>query len=661
MESWSVAQNTGLLEPLPKVDWFSKTTLTEPETKPKDTYDESPKKPLALKYKILIGVLVSAIVIVGVVLLVYFLVIRKNDNGNGSQYGSITILDTTKNSSISTTTNATIDFQPGDVLQLTYIASSIGFSNRVVWTVSFDGGKTFPTQISDPSLGNTVKWTIPESTFTQSAVFRVANHDDTSQFVDTSNSTITIDPPFSLVKGPGVIKSGDAVIVGRNVTCTVNTDGAINGIASVIVESSLDPKFSSVSAQTLVSSTLVGDVLTVVWQPVQVESSAYYRIKTNTLVQNGYPYELTAPSTYTIDMKDAVSCSQIAPTSDFTICQVAVIENATGRTNNFDSGSPVTIDFAYVNTFPGSATISYSVDGAAYVVLTPTSGPNVASGIVTYQAVLPTIITNNFVVKVVSGSSTCLSPTYSIDASFLIGSVSSPLNIYPTGTKGVNVTTNVTMSVPSEVPTSWSIGFENTSKQQVFFPVVSSTTPNPQTGAVTLTWVLTWDNLGFTQAGEQHVYPLLFKAVFAYGSVIQSVPSVTFISSNPVISHGQITQNGLALCESDGTNSFSFTSTCTKTWYWKYTLSPSGTACIWSADSPSQTDTCWGLGGNYGIQPTTADDTKFSVYPETTGSCSFDILIPRAFPVATVTVNNDSILTAFAPTRDVYQWQACPV
>lgn len=669
MEPWSIERNTGVLEPLPRDYMLSDHNILKP---PVDQYvntkdiriptilepEEAVKPGLSLWAKVLIGVSVTMAVILAIVLLVYFLVL-KPDSTPSSKFGSIRIRDMVTNASISTTSpNSTVNFQPGDKLQLTYTPSSQGFSNRAVWTVSLDG---VTSSISDPSFGNVVQWTVPANTFTQSAIFRVADELNLNDFVDTSNVTITIDPAFVLVKGPGLTKANDAVIVGKTVTSTVTTDLSLTNIANVFVQTSRDNNFSSYTSETIVSTTTNSSNSSIIvqWIPTAAITNVYYRVITSKLVSNGYPYELSSISNYQININAATSCVNVSPTTSFTVCNLAVIETSTGRTNNFDSGAAVTLEFAYLNTFPGTATWSYSIDGGAFTNWTTTSGPDTStSGLVVYTAVLPTIITTNFVVKVVSGSSSSTSPPFTVDASFLIGNVNSPVLVYPTNR---NIVTIMTLSVPSEIPSSWQVGFGTGNFQEASF------TSPPIDGKVTVQWSFTWNDMGFTQSSQQKVFPLLFKAVFSTGSVVQSIPNMTFESAQVVVPHAQFHPfyaPNTNMCEATTFLGFEFQdpTICAQTWYWSQIgSSTTGTVCQYTQNySPNPNDICLG-----GIIP----DSSGTILPGGPQSTTYTIQKAAGtngctLTLPTATIYGDSVLlgdTTKQKPSETYFWAASPV
>lgn len=481
---------------------MTETTGTPPtqEQSPAPTAAEASTAKPGLSLAAKIGIAVGVVLAVGILvaLLVYFLRSSSSNNGT-SKFGSISIKDT------STNVGGT-NFAPGDNLQLQYSASTSGFSNRCVWTLSTDNGKTFPNSITDPTFGNTVQYTIPATIFTQTAVFKVADEKNPDDFV--LSDVCTIDPNMTLLSGPGVTRSNDTIHVGVSVVSVVNIDTSLKGLSTTswVVKLTEDPNFKTgITNASLQSVSLGENKVTLTWTTSTEMKAAYYRVETTGLVGAGYPYELSATSPNPVAVVDSLTCKGITPPADpsqFYICAY-IITDASGTSGTLVPADVVTLSFSFVNAFPGSSAFSftYSLDGGTAVPWTVTFA-SVLNGIATYTGQLPDQTATTFSSTVSGGSSQATTPNYAIQPGFTILNLSPPvlIPVYPAFVQ-IYQTTQMQMNPAANLTASqWQVGYadDTTGKNLKLFPIHSVT----YSGSIaTIMWNLTWDD-GFPHPAQ---------------------------------------------------------------------------------------------------------------------------------------------------------------
>jgi len=524
------------LEPLPPV--HSAPLTLEPAVVPVSPPKAS-KLTVGAKVGIAVGVVAVVAIVLGVVL--YWLLHHSKSQGGGSggggsgtnKFGTLTVTDP---SSQTQSTN----FLPGDQLNLKYTAGATKFTGQSVWTFSSDGGQTFPVKIAGPTSANAVTWTLPLTTFTQKAVFKVADASNTNDFVVTT-TPITVDPGLTLVKGPGVVHAGDSVVVGQPVTVTVATDTGLTGLtsASYRVQLSADPKFQAgVTTATLQQVTLdtTAQRVTLIWTVSAAALQQWYRVSTTTLVASGYPYELAGTSNFTITAEKAPSCDSHTAVEAFELCQMTMIETATGKSANFLTGSAVTLLVAYSGTYPGTSTFTYTGNTPWTVTLQSQTSTQL-----TFSATLPEILTSDFVVTMQAGGQTLTSPTYAIvaDLTIQLPSGANTFIIPESCSSQYTVTTALTVEPASLAGNTWQVGWSAVDGQTVhWFPVVSASSSG---SAVSVVWCLTWSQFNQSSATGNQSGLLWFRVQDSGSSwVQQSTPTVTFDLTRPTPTYTSI-------------------------------------------------------------------------------------------------------------------------
>jgi hypothetical protein len=381
-----------------------------------------------------------------------------------------------------------------------------------------------------------VWWTIPDDIFTNSAVFTVHDADVPSHFVNTSNIKISIDPPFKLTKGPGTTRDGDGIYVNTNVKCTIQTDTALltaqpSGWEVTISKDRLN--FTNATIASVVSVVLV-DIsnVTVTWTATTPMTDVYYRIRTTSLVPKGYPYELSTISKDFIEILDEISCDGIIPSppTEFVLCDLSVRETDTGRTNNFERSAIVTLTFAYLNTFSGTSTWTYRVNNGTNVNW-PVTGPDTSrSGFVSYQAVIPNVATDNFVVTVNSGTQTKSTPPLTVEPTIQFQVIPYNVPIYETSSYGGFTMEFYMIPVEGGIPpASWTVAFTKADGTTTYATIRYE---QEAYCICRMFWQFLWRDLGFTQTGQNLVGTMTYTATFTNNyQQTTTVPHVTLTAA----------------------------------------------------------------------------------------------------------------------------------
>lgn len=483
---------------------------------------------LALGVPVKIGIAVGVVVLVSalVAFLLYWFVFRHTTlpNHGADNFGTIAISDASSQAQAP-------QFATGDTLQLKYTPSVTGFSGRSVWSLSTDGGQSFPFQISNPSLGNAVQWTIPNSVFTQQAVFKVADAAAPNDYVTTSTvHPYTIEPTFALLTGPGVTQAGDSIFQDTAVTSVVAADTALLGLTEggFLVQITTDPQFQSgVTTANLLSTHIDTDQqrITLVWSASDFVLNVYYRIVTTTLVNQGYPYELSAVAPQSISVIPNASCGSSPGTTDFTLCQLTLAEADTGRTNALTPGSAVKLYLAYHNTYPGTFVLSYTVNGGASQPWAATQLSASSADPVVFLATLPTLTTSQFQATIAVGGATLPSNVVALVSNFKLNVTAGTTFVALDRCNSISYAlTTCTMSPPDYQPATWSVGFANPDGSNVNLYPDAVLSVSYHAGVATLKWCLNWNQLFFNSAAGQVNRRLVVSA--DHGAAQQSVPVV---------------------------------------------------------------------------------------------------------------------------------------
>jgi len=248
-----------------------------------------------------------------------------------------------------------------------------------------------------------------------------------TEFVTTD--FFSVEPLFGITKGAGT-EANDKVYTGSRhpVVITLQLDTSLPDLDTLkdwsVVTSTDKTKFPTDSGETVTAITLnkTQGTAELTWFANTPQNNVYYQVKTTSLPLTQYPRQLSAVSTFPIDI---VSATPSGPTpcggtpSTFKMCSVIMVDSQ-GKSNNFKAGETVTLEFQHDATFSGTATWTYSVSGGSTVLITTTAGPTTpAAGVVAYTWTIPdSFFANAFVVTVTSEGESAISPTYSVTSSF---------------------------------------------------------------------------------------------------------------------------------------------------------------------------------------------------------------------------------------------------
>lgn len=521
-----------MTSPLDSLDWTDIEALNQPLPPPPPSPTKkaglSPQRtaPLSLSAKVAIAVSVVLVFSALAGFLIYWFVFHhRTTNTPGGQgtnkFGTLSVTDT------STRTQPGI-FAPGDTLEITYTPSSLGFSHRAVFTVSFDGGKTFPTTLSDPSFANAVQWVIPETVFTAEAVFQVHDAVTPADYINTT-PLIVIQPPFVLTTGPGLSRAGDIVYVNQPVVCTLSIDTDTPGLTATgfVVQLSADPSFKTGVTSAVLQTSVINPAqqqATLTWVVAQPLNQAYYRVSTTGLVAAQQPYELSATSPRTIQIAVNDSCEDKADDgSSFVLCQLTMTSSSTGVGGNFTPNSGVTLYLAYRHTYPGSTAFTYSVAGGPAQPWTVTFSRQTDTLLI-FVATLPDLVTTAFTVTAVSGHQTQTSDPYAlVPALALQIPALTSFSVTQYHSSITNFSATVVMDPPTYRPTTWQMGYQQANGSgTVLWPASNVTSVSYAGGVASLVWVMDWADFGASGPVGQLTRRLVVAA--DQGAVENSVP-----------------------------------------------------------------------------------------------------------------------------------------
>lgn len=340
---------------------------------------ENNEKKISSTSKILI---ISGIVlIVGVIIfiIVYFTVISKRNEGK-NKFGNIQLFN--KNTGVSST-----KFTNGDTLTIRYEHVENMFQGNVQWLLSTDNGVTYNNIIPTvESSSNTVTYTIPDLIFSDGCIIKLLDVDNPKDYV--LSNIFSVEPTFTFLSGVGVMNEGDHIFVNQQTNVYLILDSSLsilNRVTSWELKTSIDKDDwdSSVITQTInqVDTSAYPDVK-ITWSSTTSQNNVFYKISTTSLVLQGYPYELSIISPYSINIFDSnpdpspnptivptITPSitpSIGPNTDFKIFEVDV--NHTNNTNSEDAfyvGEDVIVSFVYTGSYDPKKNVttgSYSID-----------------------------------------------------------------------------------------------------------------------------------------------------------------------------------------------------------------------------------------------------------------------------------------------------------
>jgi hypothetical protein len=555
---------------------------------------------LTKKTKIIIAVVVVIVVAVVVFVVIYFTVIKKNNQNLGpNKFGSVQVQDQTTH-----VTGA--KYQPGDTILLKYAPTPEGFSGNAVWSFSVDRGITFPVTIPGDGSGNSASFVVPGNVFSQECVFKVADKDNTEDFV--TSEPVPIIPGLIITKGAGV-EANDTLYQDRQTSTTLEMDIGLLGINNESdweVKTSTDAKnFSNSVPNQVVSINLETSELS--WIPSQVQNKVYYQISTTNLKANNYPAELSVVSQFPIDIKDA---KPVCPGGgdDFQICNV-IMTSTTNKSNNFTPGETVKLEFNFIGAFDGLATWSYNL-GDGDVNIHPTAGPGIEGDSVTYTwTITPdTIFTTDFVLTVTSGAVTKTTENYTVQPSFTWTSPSAgdAVTVFASGASFEYITT--TMDFTSDAATGftkWTVGTSRADGSNlVFHENRIYRVSNVNASQTVIIWYLAGSDLPIN-VGQEEDLILYFKAENSAGNMVlikKTTGTVKFMGKNfnPVYSPQKM---GSSACTVGVDSSGFLISDCTTTTPLNWFMIPDGTirfgqhqgkSCVFDPTNPNNTTPlCW--------------------------------------------------------------------
>jgi hypothetical protein len=407
-----------------------------------------------------------------------------------------------------------------------------------------DRGITFPVTIPGTGTGNSSSFVVPSNVFSQECVFKVADKDNTEDFV--TSEPVPIIPGLSITKGAGV-EANDIVYQHKPVAIVLDLDAGLLGVNSVQdwqVRTSTDPKnFNNATVNQVTGIDLLSGTLT--WIPAQRDVKVYYQVSTLNLKTNNYPFELSVVSEFPIDIETATP--DCPGGTGFDICNVIMFITAPGKSNNFVPGDEVTLQFNYVGTFDGQANWTYNT-GDGNVIITPISGPGTKeAGTVTYTWIITpnSIFTDTFVLSVLSSSVSKSSRAYTVKPSFTWTSPKGgdTLTVFPHGTTTHNfytTTMNFTSDEASEF-TSWTPGVvKSDGTESMFFDNRIYRVDHVSHSQTVVIWFLDAVDLSLVP-GKKVEFLVQFKAENADKSRIlikktADTVQITGVNFNPVMS-----------------------------------------------------------------------------------------------------------------------------
>lgn len=427
------------------------------------------KKPMTLGTKI--GIVFAVLIGVGAIVfaIIYVTVIRKKAGGDGpNKFGAVQVTDQT--------TKVAGPYHPGDTVLLKYQTTPAGFSGRAVWSMSVDAGKTFPIHIPNPGFSNSTTFVIPQNVFTDHARFKVADHDNTEDYVTTFDLKIT--PLFSMVSGPGVKEAGDSIFIGVPVKVKLDLDTAILDINSptdwLVETSGSATNFNDAKVQQVASIDISTSILT--WVAVEKQTDVYYRISTTSLKAHNYPAELSVVSPFTVNISElSPTCGKVGQET-FEICQVEMVEKNTGKAGNFIPGTNVQLLFTFVGTFNGITLWTYTDGSGKDITITDNlQGPGMEGQTIIYEWIIPdTLYAPVFRLTASSATSQKTSPNYRIAPTFSFNAPVQGATVYsfPKGSYSQNVIISTVKMDPGVAgfDTKWSIGAAKAGVTPTFYP-----------------------------------------------------------------------------------------------------------------------------------------------------------------------------------------------
>ena len=472
-------------------------------------YDK-PNEKLA-KGKI-IGIALGVIVfLVGIVMLVlYFTVWKKDSNLGKNKFGEILVRDSTS--------HVNTEINTGDTLLLTYNPTSIGFGGEASWLYSLDDGSTYHKIVSSVK-SNSTKFVVPSTAYTTRALFKVEDTNNTSDYVTTK--LITIHPEFELVGGPGVKDSGDIIYVGEPTTSTL----LISPTLTPFLKSATDFEIETSPDNKIWTKCIITSFDTakqsLLWTPKNIENVAFIKISTTSLVAEGKPFEVFVKSRKVTISKPKADCTN---TGVIGICDCYMVDS-NGKSNNFIPGESVQVRYTYAGTV-SSATWEYISEGLT-VAFTPVQITPVGSTEVAYTYTLPTsLFSQDFVIKVTSGTTSAVSKSYIVEPSF---TWSSPKGgdtyvVFPDKVPSLHIMNTVVTMEGSDITTwiDWEVGvIKKGSTTPTFFNVVISPI---NTTSISFSWSLSQKDLNIT-TGNNLSSDLYFKCVRNGQTVIHTSDS----------------------------------------------------------------------------------------------------------------------------------------
>lgn len=250
---------------------------------------ETEKKKKIAKW-VTIAALITAVVAVSAYFLIDYLL--NKDSSTVNEFDVIKIIDKSKNS-ITTLSGL---LEAGTKVEINWNGTHKG---KTIYSFSENQGKTF-TKIGENTDQKTFEYTLPNNIFSTQCIFKIA--DDTDGTKELSSHQFDVVPVMT-IDGPGK-KQGDRIRVDSKVTFKVTS----NQIDFLVTKGKLGVQYKSFSGG--INWTDLGDIKSTtssfVWTSVPaslLNLDLHFRIKTKTLKDNGYPYEINQhfPFSATVD------------------------------------------------------------------------------------------------------------------------------------------------------------------------------------------------------------------------------------------------------------------------------------------------------------------------------------------------------------------------
>lgn len=280
--------------------------------------------------------------------------------GNAGSFTSITVEDNQSNMQPKS------NLVPGSTVNLTYQSSKNVASVNWFYIDNLSKDKI---EIAKNQGSTKIQWQVPASLYRASIDFIVENANNPSETL-TSQDAFTVQPPLTIISGIGA-SAGTSVLEGSVGSIVLNWAGVAQSPvadATFQLEFSASPNFAApVIVQTSVTSTIANGrntlSFTVDAGDLTQNSPFYWRYTSTNAVQRGLDHEI-----YVDSLKFTVTKSTCASASTFTLCNLQVVDAASGHNQaQLQGDQKVKFQWTYGSTVPPTTptlTYSYTFNGS---------------------------------------------------------------------------------------------------------------------------------------------------------------------------------------------------------------------------------------------------------------------------------------------------------